>query len=93
MKEIDTSAAQKTAEDSSSKLCLEVIENNWAKKTGGSATDFETAVKQQLHAENASHEQVAKMYDQALEKREIERHGEAEGKLVLEKAKEHWKCK
>jgi hypothetical protein len=78
MEEFQTVAkilTENSTEDSNSKLCMEVIEDHWAQRTGGTASQFENAIRKQLDAPNASQGELNKLFEDAVKKREVDNRG------------------
>ncbi len=75
-----------------SKLCMEVIEDHWAQRTGGKASQFEDAVRHQLNAPNASRGELNKLYEDAVKKREVENRGSI-GSEIFDAAIKALRCK
>jgi len=71
MKDVPLDDLTASASDASTKMCLDVIENNWSKETGGKPAQFDAAVRKQLHAEDLPKAEVDKLYMQAVTDREV----------------------
>lgn len=90
MEDFQKTATNQTG-DSSSKLCMEVIQEHWVKRTGGTSIQFEAAVRKQLNAPDASREELNKLYENAVRAREIKNRGSA-GEEIFDKAVKAWHC-
>jgi hypothetical protein len=66
---------ENSTEDSNLKFCMEVIGDHWAQRTGGTASQFEDAIRKQLNAPSASHGELNKLYEDAVKKREVDNRG------------------
>jgi hypothetical protein len=80
------------SKDTSSKLCMEIIEDRWTKQTGGTPTQFEDAIRKQLNATDVSREELNKLYEDAVKTREVTNHGSA-GNGIFDNAIKAWNCK
>lgn len=86
-------AAEAESQDSSRKLCMEVIEGIWAKQTGGTEDQFERAIRKQLNAPDVSREDLNVRFEDAVKAKDMQVKGAAAGAQAWADAVEYWHCK
>jgi hypothetical protein len=93
MKEVSFGQADDKPNEAKTKLCLDVIEENFAAKTGRSKVEFDESVQTKVGGQNLSRELLNEKYMGLVSEEEKNRHGAAAGENLFEEVKAKWSCK